>query len=181
MISKNLYYFLLGALLLNCKEPIKKKVSFEGNTNQITCTDRSCYGSYYGPEFIKGSDIAHQFSNKMSAAVGDNLKRLYDLNQYAMVDFSKIEMSTFGMGSGVVDYKLVIPIKSVKAKCDAYTSFDHVGGWNHTPELQKRKQQLRKALLDGEQLDISNLKTTKEGLQEYWIQWKHKSYQIACE
>jgi hypothetical protein len=30
-------------------------------------------------------------------------------------------------------------------------------------------------------LDISELKTTPEGLQEYWIQWKNKVTQAMCE
>ena len=35
--------------------------------------------------------------------------------------------------------------------------------------------------MKGEQLDISELKQTPEGLQEYWIQWKNKIIQIDCE
>ena len=35
--------------------------------------------------------------------------------------------------------------------------------------------------MKGHELDISNLKTTKEGLQEYWIQWKNKKMQFNCE
>jgi hypothetical protein len=34
--------------------------------------------------------------------------------------------------------------------------------------------------LKGEQLDISELKTTPEGLEEYWIQWKNRSKQKEC-
>ena len=47
-------------------------------------------------------------------------------------------MSTKGMGSGNVIYKLSIPFVRVSEKCDAYTSFDHVGGWNHSPTLTER-------------------------------------------
>ena len=43
-----------------------------------------------------------------------------------------------------------------------------------------RKHQLTKALLPGESLDISKLKKTPEGLQEYWIQWKNKNTQAEC-
>jgi hypothetical protein len=89
-------------------------------------------------------------------------------------------MSTEGMGSGTVVYKLDIPFKRVEQKCDAYTSFDHVGGWDHSPALLKRKKQLKSVLLNVESLDISNLKTTPEGLQEYWIQWKNKKAQANC-
>ncbi len=41
--------------------------------------------------------------------------------------------------------------------------------------------QLKAALMKGHQLNISSLKITKEGLQEYWIQWKHKLVQTECE
>ena len=84
------------------------------------------------------------------------------------------------MGSGNVIYKLSIPFIRVKEKCDSYTSFDHVGGWNHSPALTARKTQLKNVLMKGEKLAISNLKTTPEGLQEYWIQWKNKVTQASC-
>ncbi len=89
-------------------------------------------------------------------------------------------MSTVGMGSGNVTYTLKIPFVFVNEKCEAYTSFDHVGGWNHTPALNARKMQLSKVLLEGEELYISELKMTNEGLQEYWIQWKNKDLQTVC-
>ena len=84
------------------------------------------------------------------------------------------------MGSGQVIYELSIPFIGVIEKCDAYTSFDHVGGWNHTPSLEKRKKELQDALMSGHTLDISPLKSTPEGLQEHWIQWKNKNIQSVC-
>ena len=147
----------------------------------IQCLDAGCNGTYSGPEFINGEDTAHQFSNKMSASVGNKLKLLYKDKKYKKVDFSKIKMSTKGMGSGNVVYALEIPFVSVKSKCDAVTSFDHVGGWNHKPDLAKRKNELLDVTLEGYQLDISELKHTPEGLQEYWIQWKNKIVQLECE
>lgn len=146
----------------------------------IECTEKGCKGTYNGAEFINGSDIAHQFSNEMSKKVGSKLKELYKNGNYSKVDFSNIVMTTEGMGSGNVSYKLIIPFKPVDKKCLAYTSFDHVGGWDHTPALSSRKAQLQKALLPGESLNISDLKTTPEGLQEYWIQWKNKVVQANC-
>ncbi|HPK10895.1 MAG TPA: hypothetical protein PK246_11215 [Saprospiraceae bacterium] len=116
----------------------------------------------------------------MSRVVGDKLKELYDNRKYSKVDLEKITMSTQGMGSGIVEYSLEIPFLRVLSPCEAYTSFDHVGGWNHVPELAKRKQQLKNALLNGENLNISELKVTEEGLQEYWIQWKNKDKQSEC-
>ncbi|WP_203257513.1 hypothetical protein [Hyunsoonleella ulvae] len=148
---------------------------------EIICSDTNCEGQYHGPEFIDGSDIAHQFSNKMSNAVGDKLKELYKKGDYSKVDFPNITMSTEGMSSGIVTYKLSIPFITVEEKCDAYTSFDHVGGWNHKPAMSRRKAELNKALMKGHALNISDLKVTPEGLQEYWIQWKNKIVQFDCK
>ena len=147
----------------------------------VECSDNNCSGTYEGAEFINGSDIAHQFSNKMSEKVGDKLKQLYKDSLYSKVDFSRIKMTTTGMGTGNVTYSLTIPFKRVTTKCNAYTSFDHVGGWNHSPAISSRKKQLQKALLPGERLNISELKSTPEGLQEYWIQWKNKDVQVDCK
>lgn len=146
----------------------------------IICNDDSCYGSYIGPEFNLGSDIAHQFSNTMCKKVGDKLKNLYTKGLYSKVDFSKIKMSTKGMGSGKVIYNLSIPFLRVHEKCMAFTSFDHVGGWNHMPELEGRKKSLNSALMNGDTLFISKLNSTTEGLKEYWIQWRNKKIQNEC-
>ena len=147
----------------------------------IMCTDIECYGKYEGPEFIDGSDIAPPFSNTMSAKVGDKLNELFRKGTYSKVDFDHIVMTTKGMGSGQVTYYLKIPFLQVTAQCEAYTSFDHVGGWNHTPALEARKKQLSKALLYKEKLDISKLQKTPEGLEEHWIQWKNKVTQSMCK
>jgi hypothetical protein len=151
------------------------------DNNSIECSNYECHGQYEGPEFINGSDIAHQFSNKMSEAVGNKLKELFHKGAFSKVDFEKIEMTTKGMGSGNVIYYLKIPFIRVNEKCDAYTSFDHVGGWNHPPALEARKSQLKKALMPGHALYISDLKKTPEGLEEYWIQWKNKKTQSMCK
>lgn len=171
---KQLGLFSLSVILLLC-------LSGLSSDNVITCTDKSCSGQYKGAEFMHGSDIAHQFSNKMSAKVGDQLKKLFKQGFYSKVDFDRIVMTTKGMGSGQVVYYLEIPFKRVDSECEAYTSFDHVGGWNHSPALEARKQQLQKALMPNHQLDISELKTTPEGLQEHWIQWENKVVQKMCE
>lgn len=150
-------------------------------TYNIKCTDFNCTGIYTGAEFINGEDIAHQLSNKISAAVGDQLKVTYKDKKYSKVDFDFIQMTTEGMGTGEVVYKVVIPFLRVDKPCKAYTSFDHVGGWNHKPALQARINQLKDLPLKGSSLDISDLKTTPEGLQEYWIQWKNSEVQVDCE
>lgn len=147
----------------------------------VNCSDAGCQGMYVGPEFVNGADVAHQFSNTMAAKVGDQLKKLYDEGKYYKVDFSTISMSTKGMGSGTVEFELSVPFVQVDTKCEAYTSFDHVGGWNHAPALALRKKELHRLLMKGHTLNISDLKTTPEGLQEYWIQWKNKKKQSECE
>ena len=162
-----------------CKEK-NKPLPVSTDQNKIRCTDLLCRGVYTGAEFVNGSDIAHQFSNQMSAAVGDKLKELYDQKKFSKVDLSGILMTTDGMGSGQVTYELIVPFVRVQESCDAFTSFDHVGGWNHSPELEKRKLQLKKALLKGDHLDIGPLNKTKEGLEEYWIQWRNKEKQKEC-
>ena len=154
---------------------------FQNTRTKLKCTHEGCQGRYKGPEFINGSDVAHQFSNKMSEAVGDALKEQYKDGNYVKVDFEQIKMTTKGMGSGKVTYVVSIPFISVAHKCGAYTSFDHVGGWNHTPALDRRKQELHDVLMKGHQLKISELNTTPEGLQEYWIQWKNKILQSDCQ
>lgn len=166
----------------SCKNNTKQEfATHTQNNNAIECSEEGCKGTYVGPEFVNGEDVAHQFSNSMSAAIGHKLKELYHSEKYKKVDFSKIEMSTLGMGSGKVTYKLSIPFQSVSSKCDAYTSFDHVGGWNHTPALDRRKQELKNVTMPGHELDISPLMKTPEGLQEYWIQWKNKKTQLDCK
>ena len=153
----------------------KKEVNFSDTETGILC-----YGEYVGYEFSNQGDIGHQFSNDICGKVGDKLKGLYDSGIYSKVDFENITMSTEGMGSGTVKYIVIIPISTVDEKCAAYTSFDHVGGWNHTPSLQARKAELQKALMQGDTLNVSSLKTTPEGLQEYWIQWRNKKKQANC-
>ncbi len=171
MIKLVLYSVITSAVFL---------CSFNTNGQSIKCTDSDCQGQYEGAEFINGSDVAHQFSNKMSAVVGDKLKDLFHEVKFSKVDFENIEMSTIGMGSGQVIFYLKIPFIRVDDRCDAFTSFDHVGGWNHAPALEARKKQLEKALMPYHELDISDLKKTTEGLQEHWIQWKNKVTQSMC-
>ena len=177
---KQILILCIGFSFFSCNNTDKKVAQNNSETTGIQCSEKGCFGTYDGPEFINGSDIAHQFSNEMSNSVGNQLKELFNQGKYRKVDFSKIKMTTEGMGSGYVVYKLSIPFIKVVEKCDAYTSFDHVGGWNHSPELLKRKQELSKLLIVGHELNISDLKRTPEGLQEYWIQWKNKHTQSDC-
>ena len=177
---KNLILFSLFLIFSSCKKP-EKVVGIREVQNNIICTNDGCRGFYEGPEFLNGSDVAHQFSNTMSAKVGEKLKELYKTRFFSKVNFSKIKMSTIGMNSGNVKYELVIPFERVENKCDAFTSFDHVGGWDHEPALEERKGQLRDLISEGQNLNISELKITPEGLQEYWIQWKNKDLEGDCD
>ncbi len=179
---KLLSTFLITSLcMISFNVNNKECQQYINENDEIQCLENGCWGTYEGLEFINGEDIAHQFSNKMSHLVGNKLKELYNKHEYKKVDFSRIKMTTIGMGSGKVIYELYIPFVSVTQKCKAYTSFDHVGGWNHSPALEKRKQELSKLLIEGQELLISDLKITPEGLQEYWIQWKNKITQSDCK
>ena len=179
---KTVVFTILIACLLSASQSIENSIlKDQKQRSKISCNDEGCSGRYKGPEFINGDDVAHQFSNKMSSAVGDALKEAYREGTYLKVDFTNIKMTTKGMGSGKVTYYLSIPFAEVNEKCEAFTSFDHVGGWNHTPALSRRKQELSKALMPGHELNISQLKTTPEGLEEYWIQWKNKTTQAECQ
>jgi hypothetical protein len=110
------------------------------------------------------------------------LKALYKEGIYVKVDFSKIVMITQGMrdGNNRVHYYLKIPFVKVKNKRDAMTGFDHSGGWEHAPDITERKTRLINAtppIVQNKKLFVSPLKKTPEGLEEYWIQWKHTAYQ----
>lgn len=154
-------------------------------TTRVTCTDSSCIGEFIGPEFINGIDTAHRLSNTVAKHVGDKLKQLYKNKKYALVDFSKLTMTTQGMGDedNFVTYRVVIPFKFVKNPCDAMTAFDHCGGWDHKPALEERKEKLinsERTVVYCKQLMISPIFITKENLQEYWIQWRNTSFQSSC-
>ncbi|GAB5564449.1 MAG: hypothetical protein Wins2KO_15120 [Winogradskyella sp.] len=181
LIKIQTYFLIFVVYSFTCNRQFENQTYSLSSENNIICTDNNCQGTYQGKEFINGDDVAHQFSNRMSSKVGEQLKALYKQGKFSKVDFKNIVMTTEGMGTGNVTYYLKIPFSRVENKCDAYTSFDHVGGWNHKPELTKRKAQLQNALIKGHQLCISKLKTTKEGLQEYWIQWQNKITQSKCE
>lgn len=152
------------------------------SSNNVTCSDSECSGTYVGPESDKvNGDVAHQFSNKMSNAVGDKLKELFKSGNYSKVDFKNIKMSTkeVDKNPGSVTYSVTIPFVKVNNECDAYTSFDHVGGWGHTPELSKRKLELSKLLMPNDTFDVSDIIVTPK-VQEYWIQWRNRGLQLKC-
>ena len=147
----------------------------------INCNEIGCSGTYIGPEFDNSKpngkkDIAHQFSNKIAERVGDELKKLYTQNKYSKVDLENISMSTQDMkGTGNVTYKIHIPFVQVNDSCDAFTAFDHRGGWNHVIN----EGGVRKEFVNKQDVQLIE-KKTKEGLQEFWIQFKHEKFQANC-
>lgn len=173
------FYGLLESTMGDVK-PLIMEQTYPGN---FSINENGFSGTYSGPEFDNtGGDVAHQFSNTASNAVGKKLKELYKSGVYKKVDMDNIVMSTEGMGSGDVVYKLTIPFVSVTNKCDAYTSFDHRGGWGHGGDDKKNDviSELGNEPVDGTNLDISREYKTPEGLVEYWVQWKNKNYQSDC-
>ena len=191
---RNLLLFSVCIILISCaldksEEKAEPAIEIIKNEETVQTSDSVCRGIYRGIEFDSkkrvNGDIAHQYSNHMSKVVGDQLKKLYSEGKYSKVDFKRIEMSTKGMndGNNYVVYELIIPFVSVENKCDAMTSFDHCGGWGHAPAIEKRKAgfyEKGETVMVGNILEISDLKTTKEGLQEYWLQWKHVDFQSEC-
>ena len=177
-------------LLFSCtssspkKEEVKTtKVKPEKDLVMV-CTDSFCKVNYSGPEFTihKGEiiDTAHRMSNLISGEVGKKLKILFNNKKYAKVDLKKIRMTSIDMDNlGSVKLEIFIPFKRVQNLCEARTGFDHSGGWDHDPAIEKRKKQLL-GIAVCEQLEISSLIKTPENFQEYWIQWKHKDFQANC-
>jgi hypothetical protein len=178
---------LSALLIFSCSNPKKEVKNTKTKPEKnlvIVCNDSFCKVNYSGPEFTihKGEiiDTAHRMSNLISGEVGKKLKSLFDNKKYAKVDLKKIRMTSIDMDNlGSVKLEIFIPFKRVQNLCEARTGFDHSGGWDHDPAIEKRKKQLL-GIAVCEQLEISSLIKTPENFQEYWIQWKHKEFQANC-
>ncbi|MDX1350418.1 MAG: hypothetical protein R3279_09235 [Putridiphycobacter sp.] len=156
---------------------VTKRVFKSTNPTGITCNINGCEGTYSGPEFTNGSDVAHQFSNQMADRVGKQLKKLYSQGIYVKVALKQIIMNTKGMDhTGDVVYHLSIPFITVSDSCQAATAFDHRGGWGH----EITKAQALNPFKNKKGLSFIELKTP-EGLQEFWMQWRHEHWQQFCE
>ena len=175
-------------LLFSCTDNKEDKIKKQNREIKkdliIVCTDSFCSLNYSGPEFTiqKGEiiDTAHHMSNLISGEVEKKLKSLFDKKKYAKVDLKNIRMTSIDMDNlGSVKLEIFIPFKRVKNPCEASTSFDHSGGWDHDPEIEERKKKLL-GIAVCEELEISPLIRTPENFQEYWIQWKHKEFQANC-
>ena len=178
---------LSALLIFSCRSPRKEVKNTKTKPEKslvIVCNDSFCKVNYLGPEFTiqKGEiiDTAHRMSNLISGEVGKKLKSLFDKKKYTKVDLKKIRMTSIDMDNlGSVKLEIFIPFKRVQNLCEARTGFDHSGGWDHDPAIEKRKKQLL-GIAVCEQLEISSLIKTPENFQEYWIQWKHKEFQVNC-
>lgn len=178
---------LSALLIFSCSNPKKEVKNTKTKPEKnlvIVCNDSFCKVNYSGPEFTihKGEiiDTAHRMSNLISGEVGKKLKILFNNKKYAKVDLKKIRMTSIDMDNlGSVKLEIFIPFKRVQNLCEARTGFDHSGGWDHDPAIEKRKKQLL-GIAVCEQLEISSLIKTPENFQEYWIQWRHKEFQANC-
>ena len=178
---------LSALLIFSCSNPKKEVKNTKTKPEKnlvIVCNDSFCKVNYSGPEFTihKGEiiDTAHRMSNLISGEVGKKLKILFNNKKYTKVDLKNIRMTSIDMNNlGSVKLEIFIPFKRVKNPCEASTGFDHSGGWDHDPAIEKRKKQLL-GIAVCEQLEISSLIKTPENFQEYWIQWKHKEFQANC-
>jgi hypothetical protein len=178
---------LSALLIFSCSNPKKEVKNTKTKPEKnlvIVCNDSFCKVNYSGPEFTihKGEiiDTAHRMSNLISGEVGKKLKILFNNKKYTKVDLKNIRMTSIDMNNlGSVKLEIFIPFKRVKNPCEASTGFDHSGGWDHDPAIEKRKKQLL-GIAVCEQLEISSLIKTTENFQEYWIQWKHKDFQANC-
>lgn len=187
LLSKISALTLSALLLFSCSSPKKEVKNTKTKPEKnlvIVCNDSFCKVNYSGPEFTihKGEiiDTAHRMSNLISGEVGKKLKILFNNKKYAKVDLKKIRMTSIDMDNlGSVKLEIFIPFKRVQNLCEARTGFDHSGGWDHDPAIEKRKKQLL-GIAVCEQLEISSLIKTPENFQEYWIQWKHKDFQENC-
>lgn len=202
--------FLWGYLLLvilSCQEENRKKTysvaevsdnipeydpvfPFPVYMDTPVVNDTACFGTYRGIEFIdeqfvneydlNGTDIAHQYSNKICRYVGNYLKKRFRDSCYLRVDLNHIRMETKGMkdDDNYVEYSVYIPFEYC-TRNRATTAFDHCGGWGHKPDLKGRVNKLLNSnnkIVWKRHLDISKLYKTPEGLQEYWIQWVHTDF-----
>lgn len=62
---------------------IMGKLINEQVSDSPICDNNGCHGTYRGPEYTsQNGDIAHQYSNKISNAVGSKLKELYKNGTY---------------------------------------------------------------------------------------------------
>jgi len=193
------FLILLGLMLWQCKNNTKEKneshSSFEENQTNKKKTAAPKYdsirinmdgftGYYRGPEFNEEGDIAHQFSNKAAKVIGEFLKESYRAKNYLKVHIQGIKITTQGLDQeDSVYYSLSIPFQQANP-CTAHTGIEHCGSWNYQPKLflNQRLERQKKALQTISKGKMNcKLFVTPEGFQEYWIFFKHLTYQGNCK
>jgi hypothetical protein len=167
-----------------------------GDVKILRVDKEGFYGKYVGhewlckvapakckePNHIK-HDIAHQFSNKVSHAIGDFLKKSYNSGKYLKIDFNNTSITTRGKDQKAkVEFIIKMPFITT-SKCDAFTAITQRGTWvnedNLTldPRYKKVLKNVKNISADYEQ----GYFTTPEGYKEYWVQYKNKDYQSKCD
>ena len=166
-----------------------------GDVKILRVDKEGFYGKYVGPEWLCKvapakckepnhikHDIAHKFSNKVSHAIGDFLKKSYNSGKFLKIDFNNTSITTKGKDQKAkVEFIIKMPFITT-SKCDAFTSITQRGTWvnedNLTldPRYKKILKNVKNISEDYEQ----GYFTTPEGYKEYWVQFKHKDYQSKC-
>ena len=188
------FSFLMLLLFSNCTLTTTKKETIEvRKTNyktKVSCKieNDKLLASYEGPEFLNDRDTAHLLSNLVASELGAHLKKEFNKKNYLKVDFKNTKIQTKGNpqfrypSEEIVTYSIEMPLLKVKNACDAFTGIEHRGTWvrndiesGFQDWILKLKSQI--AVGDIE----SQLFKTPEGFKEYWVQFKHKSFQGNCK
>lgn len=188
------FSFLMLLLFTNCTLATSKKETIPVretiNKTKVSCKieNDKLLASYEGPEFLNDRDTAHLLSNLVANELGNHLKKEYSKKNYLKVDFKNTKIQTKGNpqfrnpSEEIVKYTIEMPLIKVKNACDAFTGIEHRGTWARNdietgfPEwIQKLKSQIAVGEIE------SQLYSTPEGFKEYWVQFKHKNYQIDCK
>jgi hypothetical protein len=195
-----MYYYSLSLFILlfftNCTLSTTENQSVEVKSSnapkietKVSCeiTDNKLLASYKGPEFLNGRDTAHLLSNLVADKLGQYLKSEFKKGNFLKIDFENTKIETKGNpqfsypSEEIVHYTIEMPLLKVKTKCAGFTGVEHRGTWarndiesGFSEWIQKLKAQIAVGNID------SKLFKTPEGFKEYWIQFKHKSYQGDC-
>jgi len=142
---------------------------------------------YEGPEFLNDRDTAHLLSNLVASELGKHLKLAFKKGNFLKIDFENTKIETKGNpkfqypSEEKVIYTIQMPLLKVKNSCDAFTGVEHRGTWGRNdietgfPEwIQNLKNKIAVGEIE------SKLFKTKEGFKEYWVQFKHRSFQSDC-
>ena len=179
-----LIFIVLCLISLTCCNNINlRKLITNGNSTEITITQKGFFGEYIGVEFNGDGDVAHQFSNKVAKVIGKYLKQSYNKGVYLKIDFNSTKIKTDNIiCDGFVDFKIYMSFVRTN-KCDAFTGIVHCGTWvnqkNSTLDRRLKNQLVRLRRISVGSTNRGYFETP-EGYKEYWVQFKHKDYQKKC-